>query len=1219
MKILKVELQNINSLRCETPIVIDFEGDRFKDVGLFAITGATGAGKTTILDAITIALYRKVARFSNSSSKAGLSDVVSYGANGAMCRVVFETKDERYESQWEIRLTSGSGKLLANPRETVYLKNLSSGNILAESKTKCEEEIERITQLSYEQFLRSVLLAQGEFAAFLSAPAREKGNLLQQIAGDEIYKKIGEALSNRIGEEKLELDRIKNKINTDDLLSEETKKELQKEGVDLALKIQLLTNELTTVENILNWFAKKEEIILKQAQLEKDKTALSYQLEANRNKLNLLNLHESAEPFKELLEENMRLEREIARKQNRLAEIDIEYKTIDQQLKQTEEQALTVKKSLDEFSGVFKEWEPRLDEVNKLDVELQGTAKLIADKQKDVEEIEKAIGQLTVSTGKKTEEQKQKQTEILKTEEYLLENNSIPKTEKLVSSWNSSLTLRKSNSEQLSNLTAEINTNELERTTFTANLGNSEGLFKVENDRLEQLVAEVKDIESLLAGNDLNTLLASNTTLETKKAQLSELQHLSEKYGEILIDETTLDTAKITFEQQAKEVLAACEAVEKEIVVAIESLGDAERIYELESRISSFDEERKKLEKGKPCSLCGSTEHPYVEQYATLEISKSKKTVEERREKLEILKAKKVQADIQLAGIKIKLENCIEMTAVNQRLKAEVCTKFAGYSTEFKIEEILSLQTAIQKNEKEQVKVLNRISDTQKLLKAKAAKDVEIKTLQNKAKALEVEIATLKQKINSTDQLILKNKEELQTLNAKKNILETALLSEFDAFKLMLPPVEETNLFIRKIENDINLFNTKSKELVEVQHVLQELIIEKVNIDHQLKEKKDSRQFNENEINRQKECYLQIYEKRNAILPVDITTESKRKLLQKAIDQSSQDLDAITRELTTITKVKATLLGEKDNIDKEHVENQKALVKATGDLLERLEQSNFNSRDEVANALLSANDKKVFQMLKKQLDEKILELKTLDAGLNEDLEKLESGHTFDTTNEQAIMLKTNINEQKDASQHRIGEIGNKLQSDEAIRNRNQGVVDEIHKQDEVLRKWQGLMFLLGGSKDAFNTYVQRLTLNNLINLANIHLYKLNRRYSLELNKTYVKGEELNFMLVDHYQTGETRLVDTSSGGEKFLISLSLALGLSDLASRNVSIGSLYIDEGFGTLDSNTLETVISTLETLQAQGKMIGIISHVDNLKERIPVQIQVLKRSNGVSVVEIN
>jgi len=190
--------------------------------------------------------------------------------------------------------------------------------------------------------------------------------------------------------------------------------------------------------------------------------------------------------------------------------------------------------------------------------------------------------------------------------------------------------------------------------------------------------------------------------------------------------------------------------------------------------------------------------------------------------------------------------------------------------------------------------------------------------------------------------------------------------------------------------------------------------------------------------------------------------------------------------------------------------------------------------------------------------------------------------------------------------------------DNQIRERNKGVFEEISAQGKVLKKWKDLMTLLGGSKHAFNTYVQRLTLRNLIQIANRHLDKLNRRYSLRMNETCKSGEELNFNLIDRYQTDESRLVDTSSGGEKFLISLALALGLSDLASNNVSIESLFIDEGFGTLDKNTLETVISTLETLQAQGKMIGVILHFENLKERIPRQIQVLKKRSGVSEIEI-
>ncbi|RLD57622.1 MAG: hypothetical protein DRJ05_09390, partial [Bacteroidetes bacterium] len=103
MKILKIELQNINSLKSETPIVIDFESDHFRDIGLYAITGSTGAGKTTILDAITIALYHNVPRFNKSHIKAGLEDVVSYGADDALARVTFANDGTRYEAQWGMR------------------------------------------------------------------------------------------------------------------------------------------------------------------------------------------------------------------------------------------------------------------------------------------------------------------------------------------------------------------------------------------------------------------------------------------------------------------------------------------------------------------------------------------------------------------------------------------------------------------------------------------------------------------------------------------------------------------------------------------------------------------------------------------------------------------------------------------------------------------------------------------------------------------------------------------------------------------------------------------------------------------------------------------------------------------------------------------------------------------------------------------------------------
>jgi exonuclease SbcC len=133
-------------------------------------------------------------------------------------------------------------------------------------------------------------------------------------------------------------------------------------------------------------------------------------------------------------------------------------------------------------------------------------------------------------------------------------------------------------------------------------------------------------------------------------------------------------------------------------------------------------------------------------------------------------------------------------------------------------------------------------------------------------------------------------------------------------------------------------------------------------------------------------------------------------------------------------------------------------------------------------------------------------------------------------------------------------------------------------------------------------------------LANQHLLKINKRYRILKNPE----QDLDLQIQDTYQADAVRPVTTLSGGESFLVSLALALGLSDLAGRQTQIGSLFIDEGFGTLDAETLDMAISSLENLQANGKMIGIISHVEALKERIPTQIQVIKMTGGASQLRV-
>ena len=384
------------------------------------------------------------------------------------------------------------------------------------------------------------------------------------------------------------------------------------------------------------------------------------------------------------------------------------------------------------------------------------------------------------------------------------------------------------------------------------------------------------------------------------------------------------------------------------------------------------------------------------------------------------------------------------------------------------------------------------------------------------------------------------------------------------------------------------------------------------------KTKNEDKATKEKVRNEQETFQKQLVQKRCEILPLEISRQAKRAELQDLVNSRRQQHEAMAQELNKIKSQLSSDLNSRLKLQSETDEQKASLSQLNKALDAALYESDFKDRAELESALISLDEKKVLQAEYQKLEATAIELKTLNIQLETALEKQNREKASDTSWEEVKQQKEQLSNKKDAIVKRSGELEQILAKDKEIAERNKGVVQEKRAQEKILKTYRDLQNLLGGSKHAFNTYVQRLTLKNLIALANRHLFKLNRRYSLKMNEQYKNGEELNFMLVDHYQTDECRLVDTSSGGEKFLISLSLALGLSDLASKNVSIGSLFIDEGFGTLDNTTLETVIATLSTLQSQGKMIGVISHVENLKDRISTQIKVMKTRNGISEVEI-
>ena len=174
----------------------------------------------------------------------------------------------------------------------------------------------------------------------------------------------------------------------------------------------------------------------------------------------------------------------------------------------------------------------------------------------------------------------------------------------------------------------------------------------------------------------------------------------------------------------------------------------------------------------------------------------------------------------------------------------------------------------------------------------------------------------------------------------------------------------------------------------------------------------------------------------------------------------------------------------------------------------------------------------------------------------------------------------------------------------------------LQQLQQHYQEWQKLNSLIGSADGArYRRFAQGLTLEQLVLLANRQLQQLRSRYQLARKA----DAELELVVVDSWQADSTRDTKTLSGGESFLVSLALALALSDLVSHKTRLESLFLDEGFGTLDPETLESALAALDQLQASGRMIGIISHVEALKERIPTQIRVHKQAgSGWSRLEL-
>jgi len=491
--------------------------------------------------------------------------------------------------------------------------------------------------------------------------------------------------------------------------------------------------------------------------------------------------------------------------------------------------------------------------------------------------------------------------------------------------------------------------------------------------------------------------------------------------------------------------------------------------------------------------------------------------------------------------------------------------------------------------------------------------------------------------------LLLKNEKESLTIYENKLLLnnkkaeDTKLeLEKIDNKKIKIEQYFEDSSFIFEINSHLLL--EEEKENIEKE--LKKIII--------LREQKDSKQKEKE--NLQKEYHL-LQEQNIQIDSIIKSFEENKNELSVLINElgvlekkskTILDIDDVDVFEKTITKTYSDIQTKYNDTSKELTfletkeqslctQIQELSIKQTNDELdskklknefdEVLKANDFTSKVEFESALLSNEKREELFLFCKDIEQRYTSYKTLQLETETKLKEHNKEGNEITSNKSLEEIKEELSELKeknDELQKSIGSIEKELEIDTSNRKNNEEKIQVLEKKKEHFKVWVKLNEMIGSADgNKFAKFAQGITLDQLINLANNHLNVLSNRY--ELSRSSDEKQLLEIEVRDSFQGDVIRPVSTLSGGESFIVSLSLALGLSELASQKIAIDSLFLDEGFGTLDEDSLETALNALNLLQSRGKMVGVISHVEALKERIPLQIKVIPKGDGTSFIEMN
>ncbi len=1162
MKPIRLEVKGLNSFIDKQ--VVEF--DKLTERGLFGIFGPTGSGKSTILDGITLALYGDIARKS--------SNYINTNCDGVYVSYEFQitgNEVKRYRVDREFKRDNKSGGIRNKSSKII---DITGGveNVLEEKAKAVTSKCEEIIGLKLDDFMRTVVLPQGKFSEFLKLEGKERRNMLERLFN---LRKYGDDLSSKLSfeirKEKDKMNVLEGQLKGYEGVSEEALKAKEEEINEINLSIK-------SKEELLNKIKKEFEEAEKVWNTQKELYDKRIEEES------LVSRSEEIKSFKERVEISNKADKVIVFINNLeeiLKEINKEDLKFNELNKKLEELTKLREENKLKFEEVAKKKEEKLP-----DLRLKKEKLLESQKERDILFQIKADGVKLKEACKKIfedrsrcdtklnsiEENEKRLNEELKEKEERKEELFVH--EEFKNKINSGLFILNSY-EGLDKQFNEIKSEEVELKKYIKNLtADKEKSEKDLKVKVESLSKTRDKLESLLK----ETPGDSNSILE-KQIKLGEYREKLNKYKEIKNSLEESLKSKNNFEEKLKAFENQKLLLEKEVRELKEYINKV-NVEELAHKL------RENLVDGECCPVCGSTHHELNKvEKINLEESNEKITLlESKEEKLKelILEFSKIEATLEYENKKIEELNISieEVGEVNEeRLKSleEEFNTLKDKIEEFNLKKE-NLEKDLEKLKEEKNNLENIFNKAEVILCEKIVREKEIAS---KVKELDKELK-------------LKNSE----LNSIKNELK----------------IEDI-----KLENELILKKEKEKNLLEKEiRILRTQLEESNKIKDELREKRDA--LKENYLSQKSllDGKVEVYREKERMIK-----GSLKGLIDEALPIEKIDikglLEDLQLEIDYIEKSYLNLSEEKEKLEKafNNMNQEVAVTKERVNSLNlrkeneekkvnlALEYEGFKTILEVKEGILSKDEKEKLKILIEEYHNNLIKVR---ANIELLIKKL-NGKSL-TEEEWTRVLQEKNNTEKELKE--VEELKIRLVTEsESIKKKLEEQRDILHikaKQEHKLALLSDLEKLFKGKK-----FVEFIAANQLkyisIEASKKLKYITNGVYGLEVD------ENGKFIIRDYKNGGAERDASTLSGGETFLASLALALSLSSQIQLKgtAPLELFFLDEGFGTLDDNLLDVVMSSLERLHHERLSVGIISHVESIKNRVPVKLILTPAEAGI------